>query len=220
MTDAAYTFKQTEIERKRSGRGAYAKKGGSRSRKCSLPSDKLTAKQRKELNGKMMTYNLSKPMNWIQFLQMPVDLQRQYIENCVKIHGARRVDLEVMFEVNGNTLARHINQKMDGWKPWNGKRSAGKPSSDWLYFLSKNDSEPDRVSQPIPGENSQPAAPESVKHTTTTEVEADLSMVRLEIESGRLKFRGWPHAIFQKALLALDPSQTYKIEIYFEKEGD
>ena len=216
MTDAAYTFKQTEIERKRSGRGAYAKKGGSRSKKCSLPSDKLTAKQRKELNGKMVTYNLTKPMNWIQFLQLSKDVRVTYIKKLIAEHDARACDMAKMFGITcggfNNYLHREHKDIEFNWYP---KKST---SEKWLDFVGSDESEDSEVSQPIPEENSQPAAPESVKHTTTTEVEADLNMVRLEIESGRLKFRGWPHAIFQKALLALDPSQTYKIEIYFEKE--
>ena len=56
MTDEEYLFRQTERETKRTARGAAAKKCGSKSKKCSLPSDYLSAKQRKGLNGKVMEY--------------------------------------------------------------------------------------------------------------------------------------------------------------------
>ena len=53
--------------------------GGSRSRRCSLPSDGLSAAQRGRLNGPVRTYALGRPMSWEQFSEMPPDLQRQYL---------------------------------------------------------------------------------------------------------------------------------------------
>ena len=44
-----------------------------------MPSDYLTAAQKKGLNGKVSTYNLSRPMTWSQFRAMPDDLQREYL---------------------------------------------------------------------------------------------------------------------------------------------
>lgn len=75
MTD----FEYDALQMKRIARGAQHMKRGSRSRRCSLPSDHLTAAQLKGRNGPVSTYNLEKPMSWEAFKQMPLDLQQTYI---------------------------------------------------------------------------------------------------------------------------------------------
>lgn len=75
MNDFDYDVK----EKKRIAAGARARKCGSKSKRCTLPSDYLTAKQKKGLNGKMKTYNLSGPMSYAEFRNMPKDLQKEYL---------------------------------------------------------------------------------------------------------------------------------------------
>lgn len=74
MTDEKYVFEQTSRERKRIGAGIYSRKRGSRSKKCTLPSDNMTAGQLKKRNGEVMQYNLKAPMGWLVFRSMPADL--------------------------------------------------------------------------------------------------------------------------------------------------
>ncbi len=75
MNDFDYDVK----EKKRIAAGARARKCGSKSKRCTLPSDYLTAKQKKGLNGKMKTYNLSAPVSYAEFRDMPKDLQKEYL---------------------------------------------------------------------------------------------------------------------------------------------
>ena len=75
MTDFDYDV----LQKKRLGYGARHMKRGSKSRRCSLPSDHLTAAQLKGRNGPVNTYNLEKPMTWEDFKAMPKDLQQSYI---------------------------------------------------------------------------------------------------------------------------------------------
>lgn len=71
----------TEVKQMKSiARGAYHKKGGSKSKKCSLPSDNLTAAQKRKLNGPVETYTINQPMSWEAFKGMPLDLQQQHID--------------------------------------------------------------------------------------------------------------------------------------------
>lgn len=60
------------MQKKRIAMGAFAhinrKRGG-----CSLPSDTLTEKQRKEKNGQVKSYNITRPMPWYEFEKMPED---------------------------------------------------------------------------------------------------------------------------------------------------
>lgn len=58
------------MQKKRTARGAFAhisrKRGG-----CTLPSDNLTAKQRREKNGEVKSYNITRPMPWPEFKTLP-----------------------------------------------------------------------------------------------------------------------------------------------------
>lgn len=61
MDDYTYTRIQAERERKNLAHQGRSKKNGSKSRKCSLPSDHLTPKQIKAMNGEVSTFALNKP---------------------------------------------------------------------------------------------------------------------------------------------------------------
>ena len=69
------------LQKKRIARGAIHKRNGSKSRRCSLPSDNMTAAEWKRRNGEVKTYALNVPMSWPDFKSMPYDLQQQYIDN-------------------------------------------------------------------------------------------------------------------------------------------
>lgn len=77
------------MQKKRIARGAFAhisrKRGG-----CTLPSDLLTAKQRKEKNGEVKSYNISRPMPWREFKQMPDDLKREFYRNMQSFGGSAK----------------------------------------------------------------------------------------------------------------------------------
>ena len=71
----------TEVKQRKSiARGAYHKKGGSKSKKCSLPSDNLTAAQKRKLNGPVETYAINRPMSYEAFKAMPRDLQQAHLD--------------------------------------------------------------------------------------------------------------------------------------------
>ena len=85
------------MTKKRIARGAAARKCGSKSRRCTLPSDYLTDAQKKARNGKMSTYNLSKPMTYEQFKLMPRDLQREYLLKLRNdMHASSRVIAQML----------------------------------------------------------------------------------------------------------------------------
>ena len=79
MTDAEYLFRQTSSERKRIGRGDYNKKrqGGKVIR---FPSDGLSRKEKKALNGEVMTYRFYKPITWEEFKKLPNDIRQEYLD--------------------------------------------------------------------------------------------------------------------------------------------
>lgn len=77
------------MQKKRIAMGAFAhinrKRGG-----CSLPSDTLTEKQRKEKNGEVKSYNITRPMPWHEFKAMPDDLKREFFRNMQSFGGTAK----------------------------------------------------------------------------------------------------------------------------------
>lgn len=77
------------MQKKRIAMGAFAhinrKRGG-----CSLPSDTLTEKQRKEKNGEVKSYNITRPMPWYEFKAMPEDLKREFFRNMQSFGGTAK----------------------------------------------------------------------------------------------------------------------------------
>lgn len=74
------------VQKKRVARGAFAHVNRKRG-KCRLPSDYLTAAQRKEMNGPVKTYNITRPMPLEEFKVVPDDLKREYLRN-MQSYGA------------------------------------------------------------------------------------------------------------------------------------
>ena len=93
-------FDYDVLQKKRIAAGARHMKRGSRSKRCSLPSDNLTPAQLKRRNGPVSTYKLDEPMRWDDFKAMPVDLQKKYLTNLVETYGATNEMLGDMFYVH------------------------------------------------------------------------------------------------------------------------
>ena len=101
-----HDFDYDAMQKKRIARGASHMKRGSKSNKCTLPSDYLTAAQKRRLNGPVSTYKLDEPMNWESFKAMPEDLQKKYILNLQETYQANNNMLGKMFGVTGVSVCR------------------------------------------------------------------------------------------------------------------
>ena len=99
-----HDFDYDAMQKKRIARGASHIKRGSK--KCTLPSDYLTAAQKRRLNGPVSTYKLDEPMNWESFKAMPEDLQKKYILNLQETYQANNDMLGKMFGVTGVSVCK------------------------------------------------------------------------------------------------------------------
>ncbi len=133
MTDERYVYQQYIRDKKTTSRGARAKRNGSKSKKCSLPSDGMTQAQWKRRNSEVKTYNIKFKMTYEQFKDMPQDLQGKYLTQIVQAYGATLADIaRDVFGVNPNTLwmfckSRNIST------PRTSRDSLSQP--DWSEFL-------------------------------------------------------------------------------------
>ena len=101
-----HDFDYDAMQKKRIARGASHMKRGSKSKKCTLPSDYLTAAQKRRLNGPVSTYKLDEPMSWESFKAMPEDLQKKYILNLQETYQANNDMLGKMFGVTGVSVCK------------------------------------------------------------------------------------------------------------------
>lgn len=106
MNDFDYEVKQ----KKDIARSAAHRVCGSKSTKCDLPSDHLTAAQKRALSGPVESYNLSGPMSWAEFKRMPEDLRKQYLTKLKNEFHASDAMLGRMFGVSEVTVNLHRNK--------------------------------------------------------------------------------------------------------------
>lgn len=100
-------FDYEVMQKKRIARGAAHMKRGSKSKKCSLPSDHLTPAQWKRRNGPVSTYKLDAPVSWDTFKEMPIDLQITYLRNLQELYRANDKMLADMFHVHFSHIAKY-----------------------------------------------------------------------------------------------------------------
>lgn len=83
MEDIEYLYHQDIKEKKRIGYSAANKKVGAKSKKCRFPSDFLTKGEKNKLNGECKTYNMSNFYTWKDFMEMPKDIQIEYLRGIM-----------------------------------------------------------------------------------------------------------------------------------------
>lgn len=159
-------FEYDCLQKKKIANQARYRKRGSKSKKCNLPSDKLTQKQWKERCGPVITYNMSKPMIWDDFKKLPTSVQKEYIANLQKQYGATAVDLGGMFGVQALTVRKHVDANNLGIKFQRGRAMNSASREEWNKFLGGEET----VVECVAYNNPEPAVEPSVESAETTSV--------------------------------------------------
>lgn len=169
-------FDYEVMQKKRIARGAAHMKRGSKSKKCSLPSDYLTPAQLKKRSGPMSTYKLDAPMAWGEFTKMPTDLKVQYITGLQVKYGATDAMLGEMFGVTNVSVFN--NRKKLGIKG-EVKRNTSVADREarakrWEAFIRGYEEAPIEEETVLPEEYHAEELPEEVE---TAEVDPDIQNV-------------------------------------------
>lgn len=101
-------FDYENLQKKRVAAGARHMKRGSKSKKCTMPSDYLTAAQRKKMNGDVRVMNMNAAVNWADFKQWPSDVQKEYLEHRMNDFNCT---ISGLAEILGVDVA-HLRKKM------------------------------------------------------------------------------------------------------------
>lgn len=190
MTDFEYDC----LQKKRLAGQAKYRKRGSKSKKCSLPSDRLTNKQWKDKCGPVITYSLNKPMTWDDFKKMPVDIQAQYITNLQQNYGVTAVDLGDMFGVRALTVRKHAESNNLGVEFPRGHAMNASRKEAWASFIKEEHNDEEVTAAPVSNMENQEVtvfSPDNADHIDTVPAElAPIQPKAMNMKRFTLQFSG------------------------------
>ncbi len=109
LSDEEYTFRQDIREKKSIGRGVFAKKNGSKSKKCTLPYEYLTKKEREKLNGEVISFNPKVFYTYEEFKALPEEYQVKYVNSLLNRYNCSLVGISTyVFDRSRSTLNNHL----------------------------------------------------------------------------------------------------------------
>lgn len=136
------------VQKKRIAHSAAKKKIGSKSRKCTLPSDSLTAAEIKKLNGECVVYDWSKPITWAEFKKYPHDIQEECLLHFAEKWGCKPSMFQAMTGVKPTTWHNHSQKyNLIGILPRGASRETETAFMEWLQSF-----EEDKPQAPAPVE--------------------------------------------------------------------
>lgn len=153
MTDESYTLSQTNRERKTIARSAAHRVNGSKSKRCTLPSDSLTQAQLKKLSGPVITYDMDKPHTWAELKLWPDDLRSEYITKLLLMRPSNQ-ELSDVLQYQASHLFKIL--ALCGIRRRRGTQPSQTPeqAAAWKAFTSSQDDaqepEPETETQPAP----------------------------------------------------------------------
>lgn len=129
MTDEKFVFVSDVKDKKRTARGSFNKVRGT-GRKVKFPSDYMSEKERKAMNGAVKSYDLTNPMKYAEFCAMPEDLRREYILRLQRLYRAGDVAIGEMMGVSKTAILRQRTILGIG-----SLAKGGKPYPEWNNFV-------------------------------------------------------------------------------------
>lgn len=205
MRDAEFVARQTISERKSIARQARAKKNGSKSKRCSLPSDNMTKSEWKKRNGQMITVKLNEKMEYGMFKSLPNSLQAEYLNNLVDKYEARQKDVAEMFGISTSMTSLLFHTLLPDKK----LSLQYKVSPKWLDFINGKKEEPVK----------EMAVPEEFVEEIPAVPDIPEEEAKIKVEYGNINFSGKAQAVFAKALPLFDENVEYTITISFKEKG-
>ena len=190
LPDEQYVMISDSIEKKKIARSSHNRKthcgkGG----RVKFPSDYLSKKELKAMNGVVKSYKLNKPMTWKEFRSMPQDIQVMYIKKLRNEFGVPDIVLgkamgvckssfsKAMSDLN-LSLGRSAGAK---GKQWLDSEESFKFFEYWNKFENKEDAvEEDRVEEEEAVEEMDISEEKSNDYTTDNTV--DISEINYGVD--------------------------------------
>ena len=156
-------FQYDVMQKKRIARGAYAKKNGSKSKRCTLPSDYMTPAQIKKLSKDVCSVRMNSPIKYDDFKKLPPDIRDEYIGRLRSEYNASFPQIAAMMGCSVVTLKTRINEGSTKPGSREHKRMSKQQMSVWENFCkygTKIIEKPTQVQEPVPDVTTASAEPE------------------------------------------------------------
>lgn len=107
--DEQWSMIEDSIDKKRTAASAHKQrthcgKGGS----VKFPSDFMTRKELKAMNGDVISYRMNDPLSWDEFKELPNDLKGTYIQTLRDKFNVPDCELAAMFDVSLTKLTLYL----------------------------------------------------------------------------------------------------------------
>lgn len=182
--EKAITARSARHKRTHCGKGGAVK----------FPSDYLTAKERKAMNGEIKTYNINKPMTWAVFKELPKDLQVGYIKMLRHRFNTPDTHISGMFGCSPRTLSLYLADAGISHRIRSGREKWAKDEFNaWCngeevadFPMLENTEKPDNT--PVEDTPVEPVVPAEPANAPEQVMEDEIDI--LVPESGQMTFKG------------------------------
>ena len=208
MNEATYAFVSTSKERKQLGYSARKRVSG-KSKFVTMPSDNLTPKERKELNGKLSTYTMDKPHTYYELLAFPKDVRKEYVQGIIEKYQPSIHDFARMLKVESK-VARDLLASLGITR----ERAYRNPTQkfEWRVFMGENITPPD----PLETAEAVHDVKENPPETSPLQMFPPIG----KIDHLSLHVTGKPMAVASGLPLMLDANKTYYFSINITEVGE
>ena len=219
MNEVEYMLRQDAREKKAAGRGIYHRRSGSKTKYVGLPSDHLTAAEKKRRNGQVFTFNITKRLTYDEFKALPTDLAQEYIDRLQRTYT---VGSQAIAESLGVTRSRLKSYTHNHGLSFHGKHGIHATDARWPGFLQGKYTSsgartpaPEEEATPIEEPKPAPIIPEPTPEPVATP--------KAKLGDLDLGGSGTPEAILGMLMAAFaslaTSNQTYEFAIHLHAEG-
>ena len=144
MNDFDYDVRQ----KKQLVASARHRVNGSKSRRCSLPSDNLTPRQLAKLSGPCVSVKMNAPTTWKEFKPLPDNLKREYLVGLRDRYGVSQTEIAKMLGVSPMTISRIYSRlDIDSQIPIRTREERIADQTAWSSFLYGEPSEDSGIAE-------------------------------------------------------------------------
>lgn len=216
MTEFDYDVKN----RKALVPSARRKKNGCYSKKCTLPSDYMTERELKKMNGEVISINFGKAYSFKELNQFPLDLQREYVQNLRTKYCMSIRMFCMMSNVGEVTASKYFKDKL-GLKLDKGLQASQKQRREFRQFAGLDQDEPQQVEHESQQEEQvkESVAPQT-EHKVEPKPEAPAkSWTWNPPLAAKLAYHGSTRDICEALISALGASSVGRFEIAFKADA-
>lgn len=200
-------FDYDVMQKKRIASGAVHRKRGSKSKKCTLPSDYLTKKELKAMNGEVKSYNIHERMDWKKFKTLPEDVAIAHVNWLIETFGCNAEAIGRSLGVSKSCMFAWLKEhdmKL-GYRRFMG-------SKEWLTFLGKMPVvEPEVVEETV--EEVKKEEDNVALEQMCAQISAELAAVKV-LHGNLVLTGGQKHAMLMK-LSEMLPDNIDRLEVAF-----